>query len=81
MRFQAECKRCGHRWDAKLRQLTVIPHEADRPENGIRNVRTDYCPICETEDVAGDLAELRERIEAGKCPGPLLWGKGELQEN
>ena len=69
----AECKQCGHRWEAKPRQLTVIPHETDRSKDGKRNIRTDYCPICETENVAGDLADLDKRIKNGECPGPLLW--------
>ena len=75
MTHNTTCKRCSYVWKPTLRVLSIIPHEADKPENGVRNIRADYCPICETENIAGDLAELDERIAMGKCPGPLLWRK------
>ena len=73
-----KCNQCRHIWEPTDSVRSVIPHELvheNRTMNGdTRFYSTDYCPLCETEKVAERLSDLREKIEAGGCPGPLLWG-------
>ena len=75
MTHKAECEQCEDVWEPTLFHLTVIPHEADRAVNDVRDVRTSYCPTCEFDKIWSDLTELDTWIWSGGCPGPLLWGK------
>ena len=75
MVHKGTCKQCGNNWNPTLYHLTIMPHEVDRPCSGVQNARTSYCPECSPKRVELGLVELNARIEAEKCPGPLLWNR------
>ena len=75
MKYNAECKKCNRSWKPTLHDLSIIPHEAGRAVDEVREVRTSYCPTCDHYKVQVGLAKLERTIQAGGCPGPLLWGR------
>ena len=75
MRFQASCKSCKAIWHPTSWHLSVVLHEMGLIVSGVRHGKTDYCLRCRKKEIEADIAELKAKVEAGACPGPLLWGK------
>ena len=75
MQHAAECKQCHSEWSPTDWDLSVVPHDASKPENGTRQFKTEFCDQCNQQTLESKVSELADRIDQGGCPGPLLWGK------
>ena len=60
-----------------------MPHHMGISDTGEKHCRTNYCTHCDKPYVELNVLALKQKVDRGECPGPILWEEvnAERQHN